>query len=143
MKKDLPYYIYCFTHLKRDNKNGGAPHKPILLLSLISLFGNKFYSSNEISITPELVSSFKSNWNRFVTSNHHPIFALPFYHMNSEPFWTLIPNQGCEKWLASKSSMRSFNNLTTAVKAAVIDIDLAILLSKPENREVFKTLHFR
>ena len=35
MIKDLSYYVHCFTSLKRDNKNGGAPHKPILLLSVI------------------------------------------------------------------------------------------------------------
>lgn len=138
MFKDLSYYVYCFTHLNRDNKNGGAPHKPILLLSLINLFNNGIYNSPEILITPELVSSFKTNWSKLVFTNHHPIFALPFYHMNSEPFWKLIPNLGCEKWIESKSSMRSFGNLTTAVKTAVIDLELSILLLKPENRDVLK-----
>lgn len=138
MFKDLSYYVYCFTHLNRDNKNGGAPHKPILLLSLINLFNNGIYNSPEILITAELVSSFKTNWSKLVFTNHHPIFALPFYHMNSEPFWKLIPNLGCEKWIESKSSMRSFGNLTTAVKTAVIDLELSILLMKPENRDVLK-----
>jgi len=136
LEKGLPYYVHCFTHLKRDNKNGGAPHKPILLLSLIGLFRKGIYFSNEIPISPELVSSFKSNWNRLVKTNHHPIFALPFYHMNSESFWDLIPNQGCEKWIESKASMRSFSNLISAVKTAVIDYELSILLSKPENRDI-------
>jgi len=36
--EELSYYIHCFTHLKRDVNNGDAPHKPILLLSIISLF---------------------------------------------------------------------------------------------------------
>ncbi|NCP61483.1 MAG: HNH endonuclease [Flavobacteriales bacterium] len=138
MIKDLAYYVYCFTHLKRDNKNGGAPHKPILILSLINLFKIGFYKNQEILITAELVSSFKTNWSKLVFSNHHPIFALPFYHMHSEPFWKLIPNLGCEKWIESKSSMRSFGNLTTAVKTAVIDIELAVLLLEPENRDILK-----
>ncbi|MDR2064942.1 MAG: hypothetical protein LBP85_04455, partial [Prevotellaceae bacterium] len=38
-----------------------------------------------------------------------------------EPFWKLVANAGCEKWVESKSSMRSFSNLTTAVKYALID----------------------
>jgi len=138
MTKDLSYYINRFTHLKRDNKNGGAPHKPILLLSLINLFNSAFYKTNEILIAPELVASFKTNWNRLVHTNHHPIFALPFYHMNSEPFWNLIPNFGCEIWIESKGSMRSFSNLTTAVKTATIDQELAALLLLPENRDVLK-----
>ena len=84
--KDLAYYVYCFTHLKRDMKNGGAPHKPILILSLIEQFEKQLFYSNQIYITPELVSSFKTHWTELVKTNHHAIFALPFYHLNSEPF---------------------------------------------------------
>lgn len=138
MNEKLSYYSYCFTHLKRDAKNGGAPHKPILLLSIIHLFEKQIYTNNYIEILPELVASFKSNWSKLVITNHNPIFALPFYHMNSEPFWKLIPNLGCEKWIESKSSMRSFKNLTTAIKTAVIDLELSILLLKPENRDILK-----
>jgi putative restriction endonuclease len=138
MKKDLPYYIHCFTHLKRDMKNGGAPHKPILLLSIIRLFEQGIYTDNQIYVLPELVASFKSNWAKLVLTNHFPIFALPFYHLSSEPFWKLIANAGCEKWIESKSSMRSFGNLTTAIKFALIDKELSDLLLIPENRDVLK-----
>jgi len=138
MTEKLPYYVHCFTHLKRDGKNGGAPHKPILLLSIIRLFEKGIFTSNQIHILPELVASFKTHWSNLVATNHHPIFALPFYHMNSEPFWQLIPNMGCEKWIESKSSMRSFGNLTTAVQKAIIDMELASLLLEPENRDILK-----
>ena len=138
MEEKLPYYIHCFTHLKRDAKNGGAPHKPILLLSIIRLFEKGLLTNNQIFILPELVASFKSNWSKLVETNHHPIFAMPFYHMNSEPFWNLIPNAGCEKWIESKSSMRSLNNLTTAINFAFIDTELSLLLLKPEYRDILK-----
>ena len=74
--KDLAYYIYCFTHLKRDMKNGGAPHKPILILSLIEQFEKQIIFDDHIFITPELVSSFKTHWTELVKSNHHPILLL-------------------------------------------------------------------
>ena len=135
---DLPYYIHCFTHLKRDMKNGGAPHKPILLLSVISLFEKNIYTNNQIFILPELVSSFKSNWSNLVSTNHSPIFAMPFYHLRSESFWEIVPNVGCEKWVESKSSMRSLRNLTTAIKFALIDNKLANLLLIHESRDVLK-----
>ena len=136
--KNLPYYIHCFTHLKRDMKNGGAPHKPILLLSIIRLFENGIFTNNQIYVLPELVASFKTNWSKLVTTNHYPVFALPFYHMSSEPFWKLIPNIGCEKWIESKSSMRSLGNLTMAIQFALIDSELANLLLVPENRDILK-----
>lgn len=138
MDKNLPYYIHCFTHLKRDMKNGGAPHKPILLLSVISLFEKGLYFDNQIFILPELVAIFKSTWSKLVLTNHYPIFAMPFYHLNSEPFWKLIPNVGCDKWIESKSSMRSLGNLTTAVNYALIDRELSDLLLIPQNRDILK-----
>jgi putative restriction endonuclease len=119
-------------------KNGGAPHKPILLLSLIRLFEQGIYTDNQIYVLPELVASFKSNWTKLVLTNHFPIFALPFYHLSSELFWKLIANVGCEKWIESKSSMRSFANLTTAVRYALIDKELSDLLLIPENRDILK-----
>ena len=138
MTERLPYYVHCVTHLKRDAKNGGAPHKPILLLSIIRLFEKGIYTNNHIHILPELVASFKSNWSQLVVTNHHPIFAMPFYHMSSELFWKLIANVGCEKWIESKSSMRSLQNLTTAVNFALIDNELTELLVQPESRDIFK-----
>ncbi len=122
--KSLSYYNYIFRKLRRDSKKGGAPHKPILLLSIIQLFEDNLINSNKIYITPDLVGYFKSTWNMLVTTNHDLRFALPFYHMSSEPFWKLIPNPGCEKWIEAKSSMRSFNNINTAVAYALIDEEL-------------------
>ena len=138
MTKDLPYFAYCFTHLNRDHKNGGAPHKPILLLSILQLYDRGVYNDNKIYILPELVSLFKTLWTRLVTTNHHPIFALPFNYMNSEPFWDLIPNLGYERWIEAKGVLRSFKNLTSAVNYASVDNELSDLLQVKENREVLK-----
>lgn len=131
-EKDLKYYCNLFEKLRRDYKNGGAPHKPILLISLIQAFQQKVYTTNEIAITPELVGLFKSNWKTLVETNHQCLFTLPFFHLSSEPFWSLIPNLGCEMWVNMGSSMRSFNNLTAAVKFAKIDEELSYLLSMKE-----------
>lgn len=134
--KDVTYYCSCFEKLRRDRKNGGAPHKPILLISLIQAIQQNYYNSNKIYIIPELVGLFKSNWNNLVETNHHCLFNLPFYHMHTEPFWQLVPNVGCELWVKSKSSMRSFSNLTTAIKFAQIDEDLLVLLKKKHESNV-------
>jgi len=136
--KDLSYYINCFEKLRRDRKNGGAPHKPVLLISLIQAYQQGLYQTNKINIIPELVGLFKSNWNSLVETNHQCLFALPFYHMHSEPFWNLIPNEGCELWVKSKSSMRSFSNLITAVKYSQIDEELANIIKSEKDSQVLK-----
>jgi putative restriction endonuclease len=134
--KDLKYYCYQFKALRRDFKHGGAPHKPVLLISLIQAFQKRLFSTTEIYILPEFVGLFKSNWKSLVNSDHQCLFALPFYHLSSEPFWSLIPNKGCELWVKSKGAMRSFSNLTTAVKCAIIDEELKDLLLKKEESEI-------
>lgn len=137
--QNIDFYLKCFKNLKRDRKNGGAPHKPILLLSIIQMFELGNIQSNRIFITPELVSSFKSNWNKLViNSKSNMTFALPYYHMQSEPFWRLIANTGCEKWVNAKSSMRSFSNLNVAVNYAEIDIGLYNLLKENNYQNILK-----
>jgi putative restriction endonuclease len=138
--KDLKYYCSLFENLRRDNKNGGAPHKPILLISVIQSFQQGLFTTNEIFITPEIVGLFKSNWKKLVNTSHQCLFALPFYHMSTEPFWSLIPNKGCEIWVKSKNSMRSFSNLITAIKCARIDEELKCLISNKGESEIL--LHF-
>ncbi len=138
--KNLSYYAYAFSHLRRDSKKGGAPHKPILLLSLIDAFDKGFYQDNKIYIIPELIGFFKANWSKYVKTEHDLRFALPFYHMQTEGFWHLIPNAGCELWVQSKGVMRGLSNLETAVEYAEIDIELSILMQDVANRNFFRSI---
>ena len=69
--KDLKYYVHRFTNLRRDNKYGGAPHKPILLLSIINNIESELILKNRIYITPELIGTFKSIWADLVNSERH------------------------------------------------------------------------
>lgn len=136
--KNLEYYIYAFQNIRRDRKNGGSPHKPILLLSLIENFEQGIIQGNKIYMTPEFVASFKSNWQAYVSTNHDMRVTLPFYHLKSENFWELIPNKGFEEMIKQKSLMRSFKNLRTVVSYAYIDDELVYLLKDKVNRHVLK-----
>ena len=138
-KKDLKYYLHRLTHLRRDNKYGGAPHKPIMILSVISNIEIGLIKSNKIFITPELVGTFKSLWSNLVESErHHCIFAMPFYHLRTEAFWQLIAKKGFENTVQSKIAMKSFSNLQSAVNYAEIDIELFNFLKNNEEREIIK-----
>lgn len=140
MSSELNYYINCFISLRRDYKNGGAPHKPILLLSIIKLFEEEYLNNEHLYITPDVVSVFKMIWSQLVISNHHALFAMPFYHMKSEPFWEIVPNSGYKQLLESKTLMRNLNNLLVAVKFAKIDSKLVGILRNSNEREILKTI---
>lgn len=139
VEKSLKYYIYKLTHLRRDNKYGGAPHKPIMILSVISNIEIGLIKSNKILITTELVGVFKELWSSLVASErHHCIFAMPFYHLRTEAFWELIAKKGFENTVQSKIAMKSFSNLQSAINYAEIDIELFNFLNNKEEREIIK-----
>lgn len=136
MQEPLQKYLKAFKKLRIDRAHGVAPHKPILLISVLQTFQNGINNNQRIYITPELVAFFKSNWNSLVTSNHDCRFALPFYHLTSDKLWKLIPNPGFENILQLSASMRSFANLNAAVNCAIIDEDLYELMKDNKSNEI-------
>jgi len=140
-EKSLAYYKEKLTTFRRDNKNGGAPHKPILLLSIISNIETGIIKDNRIFLSPELVATFKKIWSDLVVDEKkHCIIALPFYHFSSSSFWKLVPKIGFEQAIKSKIAMKSFSNLNSAVEYAEIDIELFNFLKENEEREVLKQI---
>ena len=89
MKDQLLKYIKKFTHLRVDRSKGQpAPHKPLLLLSIIQEIEIGNIRQNKIYITAELVARFKSNFFQLIkVENFTTNFSLPFYHLKSEGFW--------------------------------------------------------
>lgn len=136
LDKTLQRYLDRFHKLKIDRAHGIAPHKPILLISVLQTFKTEFQNSTRIYITPELVALFKTNWNLLVTTKHDCRFALPFYHLTSDKFWKLIPKLGFENILQLSATMRSFSNLNIAVDCAVIEDDLMRLMKDSKCNDI-------
>jgi putative restriction endonuclease len=64
----LSKYLKAFKKLRLDRSHGVAPHKPILLISVLQAYQNKLISDNKVYLTPELVALFKANWNSLITT---------------------------------------------------------------------------
>ena len=119
---------------------GKAPHKPILLLSIIQLISRGEITNNRIFITSDLLLAFKQNWNRLVVTNHKRNFSLPFFHLRSEPFWYLVSRPGKEIVTTSSKSIKSFKNLKESIAYAEIDRELFLLLQEIQNQLWFEQL---
>ena len=65
----LKKYISIFKNLRIDWAHGIAPHKPILLISVLQGYKSNLITNRSIYISPELVALFKTNWSMLVTSN--------------------------------------------------------------------------
>jgi len=140
VQEQIQKYFKAFQKLRIDRAHGIAPHKPILLLSVLQTFQNGINNNQKIYITPELVALFNANWNLLVKSNHDCRFALPFYHLTSDKFWKLIPKPGFENILRFKDSMRSFASLNAAVDCALIEVDLLFLMKDKKSNWILQQL---
>ena len=103
MEQTLNQYIRLFSKLRTDRTGGWtavtqsqAPHKPILLLSVLDLFAQGRVTANLIEIMPELGELFAAYWLKVMPPERRGNLALPFFHLRSSGFWRLVPQPGQE-----------------------------------------------
>lgn len=138
--KNIDYYLRKFDQLRIDRSHGrAAPHKPILLLSIIELIERGVIRENKIELTPEIISTFLNYWNSLYP-DQRGIVALPFFHLKSDGFWHLLPNAGYEKSFKLIRHIKSSYQIRDMVKYAYLDIELFELLSSDKNRTTFRRL---
>ena len=128
MQEQLQKYLLAFRKLRIDRSHGIAPHKPILLLSVLQAFQNDIITDNRIYIVPEIVALFKTNWSALVVSNHACRISYPFYYLKSDKFWKLIPKSGFENIDQMGAIMKSFSNLNAAIEYVILDEELFLLM---------------
>lgn len=126
-------YLEQLLSLRRGNsrKLGKAPHKPILILSIIKLIKQDKIATNKIFITSDLLITYKDLWKKLVVTEHQENFCLPFFHMRTEPFWYLVKKHGGSLELTSSKSIKSFKSLADNIAYAEIDQNLFMLLNNP------------
>lgn len=108
-----------------------APHKPILLLCVLDLFGSSRVHSNLIEITDDLVELFGRYWDRVLPFGHAGNLALPFFHLRSDGFWHLIPRHENGR---IGSQITSMVRLREEILGSRLDEDLYNLCLSEENR---------
>ena len=137
-------YIELFQNLRTNNKYGRkSPHKAVLMLTVIELYEQNVLSDNEICYDDTLKSMFLKVWNRVLPNEplFHPEAYLPFWYLQSDSFWHIVPNRGKEDIL---SLMRDTNikpseaKLYDCVKYAELDEDLFFLMTLPSGRSSLK-----
>ena len=131
----LNFYISRFKSIKRANRTGKpkAPHKPILLVTLIDWLDLTEQSENTFFIQPELILHFRVTWEKLLQEEIRD-FWLPFYHLSSDGFWHLFNEKGKKV----EERLQTFNQLREKVQYGKFDPALFDLLSIKKNRERLK-----
>lgn len=146
MKKELEEllqkYLNAFSRLKRANTiYGKAPHKPVLLLSIIELIEKGLVERNAINVNSHLEGTFKENWQLLVPTLHHADFTQPFFYLQSEKvarsqFWFLQAYPGCQ----INAHIKSVTTLAAVCAYGYFAEELFLLLADKQARHTFKHL---
>lgn len=131
----LSYYTKKFQRLRVDRAHGIAPHKPILLLSVIEHIQQEVINKNEIYLSSELIHTFLKYWSYLGSINHNPDISRPFFHMRSGKFWHLWANPSYRKVISSKVKLKTFAEVKQAIKFAYLDEDLFEFLQEQSSRD--------
>jgi putative restriction endonuclease len=131
----LAAYTRKFTKLKQGGTQyGKAPHKPVFLITLLELVEKRFIIENRVTITPELVATFKENFSLLVQTAHKDDFTQPFFYLQNEGFWFLRTKAG-EKL---DTYIRSVQTLSDRLDCGYFADDLFHLLTSDYARQHLK-----
>jgi len=144
--KVIDKYVNHFLKLRKDKNSQhyaenvlfSAPHKPLLLLSVIDLFNEASITENLISLTPDLNDLFNQYWSLVMPVDKHGDISLPFYHLHNEGFWHLKPRIGSESIIASEKRLRSIKQLRLHTLGAQLDDDLFVSIQDKDTRELYR-----
>jgi putative restriction endonuclease len=117
-----------------------APHKPILLLSIIDFIDQGQLTTNFVSISVELTELFSSYWNLVMPDNRIGRLFMPFFYMKSDGFWHLIPHHGQEDALESIQQIAGPGQLRDTVLGGRFDAELYELFCIKEVRDILRAI---
>ena len=150
MKSVLSKYIDRFKKLRSDTNRRKwpdatlrrAPHKPLLLLTVLDSFAQGIIKSNLIEITPDLVDLFTIYWARVISPTQRGYLYLPFFHLSKEgnAFWHLVPQPGKEAVLNNIHQVKSLKQLRDIAIGARLNEDLYTLLCVEKSRDALRVL---
>jgi len=134
-------FIKAFAKLRTDRNrnrypaftNHRAPHKPLLLLSVMDLMAQGQITSSFIEPSFELVETFNGYYSRIMPPGSATSMAYPFSRLSTDGFWERVPRAGYDA--KTQYNISSMKRLREVYHGARLDEALFRLLCNPESRE--------
>ena len=137
-------YLEAFRNLRPNMKYGRkSPQKAILLLAIIEMYENSVLSDNEIVYDETLKGTFLKVWNKVLPEDTALLTEayIPFWYVQSEDFWHVVPMRGKEDillLLKDDQIKPSESKISDCVQYVELDEDLFFLLTMPSGRSSLK-----
>lgn len=137
-------YLEAFRNLRPNMKYGRkSPQKAILLLAIIEMYETCVLSDNEIVYDETLKGTFLKVWNKVLPEDTALLTEayIPFWYMQNEDFWHVVPVRGKEDillLLKDDQIKPSESKISDCVQYVELDEDLFFLLTMPSGRSSLK-----
>jgi putative restriction endonuclease len=106
----------------------------------MDLFAEGTITTNFIELTPELGELFAIYWSKITPlDRRHGNIAMPYWHLQSDGFWHLIPRPGYESFLQTVSRIHAISKLQETSLGAKLDDALFDLFYAAETRDLLRT----
>ena len=144
---DIAKYIQAFLSLNINEYRGEkAPHKLLLLLSIIQLMEDGVIVENKIPPVQILKLKFDFLWDKYIL--HEPHFSkavwTPYWHLKNEPFWHFKPITSQSSLDAlmeeNKGQTASVGKIKDVIEYAYFDDELYNILEQDIFRLLFQNL---
>ena len=112
------------------DRQAPAPHKPFLLLSIIELIAHGHIYENKIILSDELKATFEKYMS--LRPDRIPSINNPFFHLKTNGFWHLYPQE------LNNRSTRSAPSMRAPGVYGYLDDQLFLLLANSEHREIIR-----
>lgn len=134
MNEQIARWAERFQRLNPNPAQGfPAPHKPLLLLSVLDLVEDGTLRNREVRLTPELIDAFQTYWKALFPAKPGLIF-YPFFHLRTSGFWDLVAQPGAEERLRYTDKVRSVKAIRELIDFARIDPELWAVMQDPVAR---------
>jgi putative restriction endonuclease len=145
----LEKYITAFSRLRTDKNrnrypsftNHRAPHKPLLLLSIMDLIAQGQIGENFIEPSYELVEAWNIYYSRIMPPGSPTSMAYPFSRLKTDGFWQRLPRPGYDP--ETEYNISSMNRLREVYYGAKMDDELFQYLLNPETKEKLRLVLIR
>ncbi len=122
---NLDGYLKKFTKLRTGVSRGQVkPHKPVMLLAILSLIENKKITSNRIDYSPYLLELFKRLFDIVKSEQDALNPLLPFFYLRGDGFFHHRPFSEEAQSYKALSDPGSIKKFTRIVEYAYLDEEL-------------------
>ncbi len=131
----IDHYIHKFQNLNTGKVGSHVrPHKPVMLMSVLTLLGNGCLGENRIEFTPELIEIFKKYFEIVRTDTDDCTPINPFFFLRSDGFWHHKRHPGQEEVYKVLNAPGGTRILNQIIAYSYLDDDLFRLLTQQVHR---------